>query len=224
MPLVGKTQKWISLLDYRPTCGYFLGARCEFSTNLPDITTAWIAQSAVFLPDQTDAASCYIRKCSLFFSTRDLANASFDSTATETYLVLYWEMALSQDETETTLLDALPEELHVFVEVPKLEGGQIAEPQIYWSTEPIAKETALIPHGACKIRFKWEVEVREASWGKHHYDVAKSVQEECGFDPSTNAVAKALDLPLLEACPKSSASCPAVGTSYFHVAQSLDGG
>ncbi|KAJ7121486.1 hypothetical protein C8R44DRAFT_736285 [Mycena epipterygia] len=67
-------------------------------------------------------------------------------------------------------LNVLPEELHVFVQFPKLEGGRIAEPQIYWSTDPIAKETSSIPAGACKIRFKWEVTVEEASWEKHHYD------------------------------------------------------
>ncbi|KAJ6575993.1 hypothetical protein DFH09DRAFT_371150 [Mycena vulgaris] len=46
---LNKTQKWISLLDHRPYCGYFLNAQIEFGANVPDVIEAWLAQSGRFI-------------------------------------------------------------------------------------------------------------------------------------------------------------------------------
>ncbi|KAJ7121449.1 hypothetical protein C8R44DRAFT_786277 [Mycena epipterygia] len=197
--LRGKMRNWTSLLDYRSRCGYFFNAEIDFGANVPDITKAWIAQSGQFVSNQI---------------------AGRFLVPIETQLKLTWEMVLAQEETATTpeslaLLETLPEELHVFVEVPTFDGGLIAEPKIYWSTDPTSKETSLIPPGAFKIRFAWEVHVESAWWQQHHYDVAKSIQEECGFDPSTNAAAKALDLPLLPACDSSIESPSLVEDEWY---------
>ncbi|KAJ7121373.1 hypothetical protein C8R44DRAFT_786206 [Mycena epipterygia] len=194
VPLIGKTRNWTSLLDRSPRCGYFFSAQISFGENVPDITDAWISQSGQFVSNQT---------------------ASRFLVPIRTQLQLMWEMVLVQEETATTpeslaLLETLPEELHVFVQVPTLDAGRIAEPKIYWSTDPTNKETSLIPSGAFKIRVKWAVDVKSAWWQQHHYDVAKSIQEECGFDPSTNAAAKALNLPLLQPCHGSSIKSPYV--------------
>ncbi|KAJ7121375.1 hypothetical protein C8R44DRAFT_786208 [Mycena epipterygia] len=173
--LIGKTRNWTSLLDFR--------SRIGFGANVPDITEAWIAQSGQFVSNQT---------------------AGRFLVPIRTQLQLTWEMVLVQEETATTpeslaLLETVSEEMHVFVQVPTIDGGRIAEPKIYWSTDPINKETSLIPPGAFKIRFEWNVKVESAC-----------IQEECGFDPSTNAAAKALNLPLLQPCHGSLTMSPSV--------------
>ncbi|KAJ7618174.1 hypothetical protein DFH06DRAFT_99732 [Mycena polygramma] len=112
-------------------------------------------------------------------------------------------MVLCEETDESlALLETLPEQLHVFVELPILDrdSNRIAEPRIYWSTHPTQKETSQIPPKIFRIRLSWSASVNSARWEKHHYDVAKSIQEECGFDPTTNAAAEALGLPLLDAC------------------------
>ncbi|KAJ7618185.1 hypothetical protein DFH06DRAFT_99818 [Mycena polygramma] len=125
-----------------------------------------------------------------------------------TALDLTWEMVLLEETADTVaLLEALPD-LHVFVQVPILDGGRIAEPQIYWSTHPTLKDTSQIPPGTFQIRFMWQVQTVWAWWEKHHYDVAKSIQEEYGFDSKTNAAAEALELPLFEACDLNSSPLP----------------
>ncbi|KAJ7358569.1 hypothetical protein DFH08DRAFT_802387 [Mycena albidolilacea] len=46
VPLVGKTRKWISYIDGKGRCGYFLIAEVEFGKSVPDITLGWMAQAA----------------------------------------------------------------------------------------------------------------------------------------------------------------------------------
>ncbi|KAJ7635840.1 hypothetical protein DFH06DRAFT_662880 [Mycena polygramma] len=111
-------------------------------------------------------------------------------------------MLLSEETVDShALLGTLPN-LHVFVEVPTLyhSRGRIAEPGIYWSTHPTERDTSQLPTGTFQLRFRWGVSITTLGWEKHHYDVAKSLQEEYGFDPTTTAAAKALGLPILEAC------------------------
>ncbi|KAJ7881791.1 hypothetical protein B0H14DRAFT_2704714 [Mycena olivaceomarginata] len=45
VPLMGKTERWISHVDSKAHCGYFLTAEIEFGKSLPDITHAWMAQA-----------------------------------------------------------------------------------------------------------------------------------------------------------------------------------
>ncbi|KAJ6522577.1 hypothetical protein B0H19DRAFT_655166 [Mycena capillaripes] len=109
-------------------------------------------------------------------------------------------MVLSEENADSlALLETLPD-LHVFVQVPILDCGQIPEPRIYWSTDPKQKDTSRIPPGMFQIRFSWQPSITLVNWDLHHYDVARSILEKWGFDPSTNAAAKALGMPLLESC------------------------
>ncbi|KAJ6485468.1 hypothetical protein C8R47DRAFT_539987 [Mycena vitilis] len=126
----------------------------------------------------------------------DDSKASHFVVPTRTALELTWELVLSEetDHFQQTLPD-----LHVFVQVPILHCGRVPEPQIYWSTSPAGCDTSPIPFETFQI-CKWAPRPEFATWEKHHYDVAKSIQEECGFDARTDAAAKALGLPLLDAC------------------------
>ncbi|KAJ6522566.1 hypothetical protein B0H19DRAFT_1202557 [Mycena capillaripes] len=136
---------------------------------------------------------------SLSFST-DTSVLSQAEVPTEATLVLRWEMVLSEENTDSlALLETLPD-LHVFVQVPIVGCGQIPEPRIYWSMDPEQKDTSRIPPGMFQIRLKWFWRIAAVKWQDHHYEVAKSILEKFGFDPSTNAAAKALGLPLLESC------------------------
>ncbi|KAJ7489664.1 hypothetical protein B0H11DRAFT_2229691 [Mycena galericulata] len=184
VPLNGRHGPWKSLYDDRPRCGYFLNAQIGFGADVPDIALAWITQSTAFITKQ-DARQLYV--------------------PTQTDLRLMWEMVLCQEETATTpeslsLMEILPDHLHVYVQVPIIDGRRILEPRIYWSTDATSKDTSLIPLGTFKIRMTWELVVSASTWEQHHYEVAKSVQEECGFDPATKTAAKALGIPLLKAC------------------------
>ncbi|KAJ7489655.1 hypothetical protein B0H11DRAFT_1059827 [Mycena galericulata] len=207
VPLNGKDGRWISGHDYLPHIGYFLNAQIGFGANVPDITSAWLVQSAAFIAER-DPRQFYI--------------------PTRTDLCLIWEMVLCQGETATTpeslnLMEILPEHLHVYVQVPVLDGRRILEPRVCWSTDARSKETSLIPQGTFKIRMKWELRVEVSRWEKHHYDVAKSIQAECGFDPATQATAKALGVPLLEACEASSSKSPAhVEEAWFRQRGDVD--
>jgi hypothetical protein len=121
--------------------------------------------------------------------------------ATKTELELSWEMVLAADNPSSpealTILAGLPEEIHVFVQVPTLDRGRLEEPQVYWSTDANITETGLIPAGAFEIRMNWDIEISTMRWESHHYEVAKRAQEEHGFDPTTTAASESLDLPLL---------------------------
>ncbi|KAK7045118.1 hypothetical protein R3P38DRAFT_2882667 [Favolaschia claudopus] len=176
-----KKGAWNSMIDQKPSCGYFLCAEVEFGENVPDVTVPWLAQSTTFSLHEFDDIPSFV-------------------VPIRTALRLKWEMTLREDCQELdAALDMLPP-LHVFVEVPIIQQGQISEPQIYWSTDPHTKLLTGIPAGLFKVRFLWSTGVDFARWKKHHYDVAKSIQEQNGFDPSTNAAAQALGLPLLVPC------------------------
>ncbi|KAJ7500052.1 hypothetical protein FB451DRAFT_1162450 [Mycena latifolia] len=121
----------------------------------------------------------------------------------DTVLNLNWELVLAAENTATTpesvaILSDLPDELHVFVQVPVLDGTHVNQPDIYWSTDATTVETHRIPGGALKINVLWSVQVAFDSWLPHHYEVAKSALSEYGFDPTRKADTEALDLPVLE--------------------------
>ncbi|KAJ7672393.1 hypothetical protein DFH06DRAFT_91942 [Mycena polygramma] len=99
------------------------------------------------------------------------------------------------------ILEHLPEKIHVFVEVPKIKGGQVAEPQVYWSTDPDAVEIGNIPSSGFAIRMRFSASMDAVRWETHHYEVAEALQERHGFNPKTNDAAKILDLRLLEVEP-----------------------
>jgi hypothetical protein len=92
----------------------------------------------------------------------------------------------------------LPAMLHVFVQVPIVNRGRIEEPRIYWSTDANLTETGLIPPSMLEMRIQWDVDIPFAWWESHHYEVAKTMQEQHGFDPSTNAAVQSMGLPLLD--------------------------
>ncbi|KAJ6536848.1 hypothetical protein B0H19DRAFT_1270555 [Mycena capillaripes] len=188
VPLMKKTDQWNSFYDYRPHCGYALSADLEFGANIPAMSVAWMAQSGIFV-------------------TSDSYPPAF-RIPFRTDLALTWEMVLCEENVDSlALLETLPD-LHVFVQVPVPNRGRISEPRLYWSTNPTQKETSLIPPGMFKVRFKWNPQIEFEGWEKHHYDVARGLLEEYGFDPSTTAAATALGLPLLEACDPNSTSVP----------------
>jgi hypothetical protein len=123
--------------------------------------------------------------------------------ATSTGLELTWEMVLAAEDTPTTseslaICQNLPEKIHVFVQVPTIQGDHIKEPQIYWSTDAGITNTLLIPRGALEIWMTWNTDIHAVRWEPHHYEVAKIAQEQHGFDPTTNTATQSLDLPLLE--------------------------
>jgi hypothetical protein len=100
-------------------------------------------------------------------------------------------------EYHLSTMEELPEKIHVFVQIPIIAGGRIEEPHICWSMDAEIKEKS-IPATALKIRMAWSPQILIARWEPHHYEVAKRVQEEHGFDPVTNAAAESLGLPLLD--------------------------
>jgi hypothetical protein len=104
----------------------------------------------------------------------------------------------------------LPEKIHVFLQIPTIVDGRIEEPQIYWSTNATIQEKN-IPAAALKVRMAWSPQILIARWEPHHYEVAKKVQEEHGFDPMTNVAAESLGLPLLE--PSDPIECGALNFS-----------
>ncbi|KAJ7618169.1 hypothetical protein DFH06DRAFT_1237264 [Mycena polygramma] len=173
-----KRDKWISLYDCMPYFGYFLDAEIGFGANIPNISLSWMAQSGLFVTGETRPSHFLV--------------------PVETTLHLTWEMVLSEDTDDS--METLPGHLHVFLQVPILDGGRVAEPQIYWSTHPTLHETSRLPPDTFQIRTKWRPRTDFATWEKHHYDVAKGVQEEYGFDPTTTAAAEVLGLPLLYTC------------------------
>ncbi|KAJ7691034.1 hypothetical protein B0H17DRAFT_1201377 [Mycena rosella] len=184
VPLM-KSHAWTSVLDYSLHRGYFLTAQITFSTNM-GMPEAWIAQSGVFIPDHSQES-----------------DPSEFLIPIRTAVILMWEMVLCQEETGTTtgslaLLETIPSNIHVFLQVPTLDEGRIQEPRMYWSTDPLCIETSLIPPGMFKIRFGFGTNITLAWWEKHHYDAARSILEECGFDPRTIAAANSLNLPLFE--------------------------
>ncbi|KAJ7500044.1 hypothetical protein FB451DRAFT_49506 [Mycena latifolia] len=189
VPLIGKTRNWISGFDALPHCGYFLNASIEFGGAVPDISAAWLAQSSSIISnlqsgyDESEPTNFYIPM--------------------ETTLELSWELVLAAENTATTpeslaILSELPDELHVFAQVPVLDRARITEPGIYWSTDGSTVETRRIPRGALKINVRWNPHVAFNSWLPHHYEVARSALREHGFDPTSKADADALGVPLLE--------------------------
>ncbi|KAJ6485471.1 hypothetical protein C8R47DRAFT_540035 [Mycena vitilis] len=180
VPLLKKSDNWVSFHDNKPHCGYYLNAEIGFDANVPNVPLAWIAQSASLVTSDCTPSDLYVPML--------------------TALDLTWEMVLLEETAETLALLGQLTDLHVFVQVPILDSGRIAEPQICWSTHPTLKDTSQIPLGTFKIRLMWQVQTVWAWWERHHYDVAKCIQEEYGFDSKTNAAAEALALPLFEAC------------------------
>ncbi|KAJ7885431.1 hypothetical protein B0H13DRAFT_1889550 [Mycena leptocephala] len=193
VPLMGKTRKWISAHDVKAHYGYFLNARIEFGKSVPDITHSWMAQASSIL------STLERSKPSEFYVNGYLTHLE----ATSTGLELTWEMVLAAEDTPTTseslaICQNLPEKIHVFVQVPTVQGDHIKEPQIYWSTDAGITNTLLIPRGALEIWMTWKTDIHAVRWEPHHYEVANIAQEQHGFDPTTNAATQSLDLPLLE--------------------------
>ncbi|KAJ7892909.1 hypothetical protein B0H14DRAFT_2686357 [Mycena olivaceomarginata] len=173
VPLVGKTRKWLSPLDEKRCYGYFLTARIWFGKSVPDYGPSM--------------------ECKL----SDLRVPMW------TCLYLTWEMVLAAElipstEESWAIVNNLPENIHIFVQVPTIKDARIEEPQIYWSTEAHIIDRGCIPPGSLKIRMRWEIFSHSAQWESHHYEVASTVLKEHGFDPSTNSAALSLNLPLLE--------------------------
>jgi hypothetical protein len=104
----------------------------------------------------------------------------------------------SSTPASLAILSKLPDEIHVFVEIPTLDSICIAQPRIYWSTNANRTETDLIPRGFMEIETDWQPWLEIVSWEQHHYEVAKIVQEQHGFDPTSTDAAEALGLPILE--------------------------
>jgi len=83
---------------------------------------------------------------------------------TQASIQLLWAMLLDDEsEDSLALLETLPS-LHVFVEVPTLGRDRIAEPRIYWSTDPTRTETSRIPVGSFKVYVQWGLEIISAGW------------------------------------------------------------
>ncbi|KAJ7446967.1 hypothetical protein FB451DRAFT_1536679 [Mycena latifolia] len=203
---IGKTRNWISHLDQRLHCGYFLNASVSFGASVPDISAAWLAQSSSIISnshgrfDGSDVSEFCIRAYHSQHSQSPLN--PHPNEATSTSLRLTWEMVLAAENTATTpesltILSHLPDQLHVYVQVPSVDGGRVAEPRIYWSADANSVETGCIPRRALRIKMRWGVDMDLDSWLPHHYDVVKSSQRNHGFDPTSTAAAEALRLPLL---------------------------
>ncbi|KAJ6457763.1 hypothetical protein C8R47DRAFT_1246957 [Mycena vitilis] len=191
VPLMGASRKWISPQDHHAQCGYFLIARIEFGGSVPDISFTWMAQAASVFSTSSDQSD--MREISRFL------------LPTSTNLELMWELTLKTDDTaiasEIDILQHLPEKIHVFVEVPKIEEGQVVEPRVYWSTDPDTVKTGNIPSSALAIRMRFSTSMDAVRWETHHYEVAEALQERHGFNPKTDDAANFLNLPLLKVEP-----------------------
>ncbi|KAJ7026657.1 hypothetical protein C8F04DRAFT_1124792 [Mycena alexandri] len=181
VPLLGSSRRWLSLHDLQIRCGYFLSADIEFGKSVPDIAASWLAQAS---PIRSNPA---FRGC----------DASEFVVPFRTKLKLTWELVLEgQDSESLAKLTGLPDNIHVFVQVPILEAGSVEEPTIYWSTNANTIETKLIPE-AFTIRMRWSPYISVMRWESHHYEVAEKIQEEYGFDPKTSVAAESVGLPVL---------------------------
>jgi hypothetical protein len=58
VPLVGKTRKWLSLLDQKRCYGYFLTARIMFWESVPDVQLSWMAQAQSILSKYGPSMAC----------------------------------------------------------------------------------------------------------------------------------------------------------------------
>ncbi|KAJ7615670.1 hypothetical protein DFH06DRAFT_1239759 [Mycena polygramma] len=183
--VVPLNRMWVSQHDGKAHCGYFLDAAIQIGRSVPDIRSAWLAQASSIIPASDG-------ELSKFYIPRFVS------------LKVSWEMVLAAEDIGTTaesiaLLDGLPERIHIFVQVPQINEECVEEPQIYWSTDADVVETQTVPRLALKIRMKWVIPFETVRWENHHYEVAEATQKRLGFDPATNAAAKSLNLPLLEA-------------------------
>ncbi|KAJ7892912.1 hypothetical protein B0H14DRAFT_961057 [Mycena olivaceomarginata] len=156
--------------------------------SVPEVQLSWMAQAQSILSKYGPSMEC---------KPSDLR------VPTQTDLYLIWEMVLAAELIPSTkessaIVDNLPENIHIFVQVPTIKDARIEEPQIYWSTEAHIIDRGCIPPGSLKIRMRWETSSNWAQWESHHYEVASTVLKEHGFDPSTDLAALSLNLPLLE--------------------------
>ncbi|KAJ6487154.1 hypothetical protein C8R47DRAFT_1127890 [Mycena vitilis] len=196
---VSLKRKWQSNHDQKAHSGYFLRATMEFGDSVPDVTHAWLAQASSILKA--------LDKC----CPRDPSDFYIPTVIT---LDLTWEMVLAAEDA--AILDDLPGTIHVFVQVPQINEDCVDEPQIHWSTDADAVKTQTIPRSALKIRMKWMIGFVTVRWEKHHYEVAEATQRQLGFDPTTNAAAKSLNLPLLEVVDGESPEWADPGTFYLY--------
>ncbi|KAJ7167026.1 hypothetical protein C8R46DRAFT_1351220 [Mycena filopes] len=175
----------VPLLGGRLRCGYCLDAEIEFGRLVPNIFEAWLAQASSIV------------------SLMPGSSPEHFIVPHKTNLQLHWEMVPEGFDLPTSpeaqaILDALPEEIHVFVQVPILGDGTIDEPQIYWSTDADTIKTNLIPHAALKIRMRYYTAMSVPRWEPHHYKMAEKIQLDNGFDPTTTMAAEYLGLPILD--------------------------
>jgi hypothetical protein len=56
VPLIGKTRKWLSLLDKKRCYGYFLTAQMWFG--VPDVQLSWMAQAQSILSKYGPSMEC----------------------------------------------------------------------------------------------------------------------------------------------------------------------
>ncbi|KAJ7612898.1 hypothetical protein DFH06DRAFT_147506 [Mycena polygramma] len=162
-------------------CGYFLKTAIWFGASLPDITCSWLAQAKSILSKS-------------LFPQGDPSEYVIPHFPC---LQLSWEMITVAKHGASRAVDLPDCILHVFVQVPLLAGGRIDEPRVYWYTQPNATQPGDIPAAALEIRMSWDINFTLLRWETHHYEVADRMQEECGLDPTTNAAAQSLGLPLL---------------------------
>ncbi|KAJ7732623.1 hypothetical protein B0H14DRAFT_2997421 [Mycena olivaceomarginata] len=111
VPLMGKNERWISHVDSKAHCGYFLSAEIEFGKSLPDITHAWMAQAGSLRSKLNQEA----QELSGFY------------VPTFAALRLTWEMTFNAEAANMTpesmaILNDFPESIHVN---PKSIGQRI---------------------------------------------------------------------------------------------------
>ncbi|KAJ7106972.1 hypothetical protein C8R44DRAFT_323164 [Mycena epipterygia] len=93
----------------------------------------------------------------------------------------------------------LPEKLYLFVEnIPVDARGFISKPTTFWFIHPDGS-TGDLPSGSSSHSEEWfSARGSGRSWETHHYDAARVLQEENGFDSLTAAAADALRFPRYE--------------------------
>ncbi|KAJ6533772.1 hypothetical protein DFH09DRAFT_124903 [Mycena vulgaris] len=110
------------------------------------------------------------------------------------FVNLDWQLV---PEAGTYSTEELPQKIYLFVEdIPIDRHGFISHPTTFWSIHP-DKNVVDFPFG-----HSWEeyfsARGSGRSWEKHHYDAARVLQEQNGFDPRTAAAAESLGFPTFQ--------------------------
>ncbi|KAJ7763566.1 hypothetical protein DFH07DRAFT_812447 [Mycena maculata] len=123
----------------------------------------------------------------------DLGWSCEDLLIAELFFVnLDWHLVPDVENNDT---DELPGRLYVFVEnIPVDARGCVSRPTTFWSTQPDTCRSA----DDIPVHFQWErfsARGSGRSWEAHHYEAARALQEENGFEPVTCPAAQSLTLP-----------------------------